>query len=43
VDDGVALVWRDGALVEAVTERPGGQAFRVTPSGADPLDVRFLG
>ncbi|GIG41793.1 peptidase E [Cellulomonas phragmiteti] len=28
-DDGVALLWRDGVLVEAVTEAPGGQAFRV--------------
>lgn len=29
-DDGVALLWRDGELAEAVTERPGGQAFRVS-------------
>lgn len=28
-DDGVALLWRDGVLVEAVTEAPGAQAFRV--------------
>lgn len=43
VDDGVALVWRDGSLVEAITERPGGQAFRVTADGETPLDVRLLG
>lgn len=47
VDDGVALVWRDGVLVEAVSERPGGQAFRVTAahgSGVEtPLAVRYLG
>lgn len=47
VDDGVALVWRDGALVEAVSERPDGQAFRVARQGdravEAPLTVRFLG
>jgi len=42
-DDGVALVWRDGVLAEAVTERPGGQAFRVTADSEAPLDVRHLG
>ena len=45
-DDGVALLWRDGVLVEAVSERSGGQAFRVerTSSGVveTPLPVRSL-
>ncbi len=47
VDDGVALLWRDGELVEAVSERPDGQAFHVVRNGRTavetPLDVRFLG
>ncbi len=45
-DDGAALLWRDGALVEAVTERIGGQAFRVERVGdgvvETPLPVRLL-
>ena len=47
VDDGVALLWRDGRLVEAVGERPDGAAYRVTRRGdtavETPLAVRFLG
>lgn len=46
-DDGVALLWRDGALVEAVSERPDGHAFRVGRAGEvvveAPLEVRYLG
>jgi peptidase E len=46
-DDGVALLWRDGTLVEAVSERADGQAFRVEVVGGrvveTPLEVRFLG
>jgi dipeptidase E len=46
-DDGVALLWRDGSLVEAVSERAGGQAFRVERTGdgvsETPLVVRYLG
>ena len=42
VDDGVALIWRDGELVEAVSERPGGQAFSVDATGETALDVRLL-
>ncbi|WP_228387633.1 MULTISPECIES: peptidase E [unclassified Nocardioides] len=47
LDDGVALHWRDGELVEAVSERPGGRALRVRPDGAggaveEPLAVRLL-
>lgn len=45
-DDGVALLWRDGELVEAVTERPGGRAFRVARDGdravETPLPVRSI-
>ena len=47
VDDGVALLWRDGVLVEAVAERRDGVAFRVTRAGSGaveaPLAVRYLG
>jgi dipeptidase E len=46
-DDGAALLWRDGVLIEAVTERPNGQAFHVELGGAGvlekPMPVRFLG
>src|SRR5690606_2650477 len=46
-DDGVALIWRGGELVEAVSERPNGQAFAVARDGDDvverPLPVRYLG
>ncbi|MBF0688206.1 MAG: peptidase E [Cellulomonas sp.] len=38
-DDGVALLWRDGALVEAVSEVPGGQAFRVRRDGDGVVEV----
>lgn len=45
-DDGVALVWRDGELVDAVAERDGAGAWQVrrTPDGASetPLPVRRL-
>lgn len=45
-DDGVALLWRDGELVEAVSERPDGQAFHVQRDGQHavetPLAVRPL-
>lgn len=46
-DDHVALLWRDGDLVEAISEEPGRQAFRVERAGGDavetPLQVLFLG
>ena len=42
-DDHVALLWRDGELVEAVSEEEGRQAFRVSRDGETPLDVRYLG
>lgn len=37
-EDGVGLLFRDGALVEAVSERPDGRAFRVHLAGG-ALDV----
>ncbi len=37
-EDGVGLLFRDGTLVEAVSERPDGRAFRVHLAGA-ALDV----
>ena len=46
-DDGVALVWRDGELVDVVSERDGAGAWHVrrTPDGVTetPLAVRRLG
>ena len=46
-DDGVALLWRDGVLAEAVSERKDGQAFRVERVDGrvveTPLEVRYLG
>lgn len=46
-DDGCALLFRDGRLVEAVTSRPTARAFRVerTPDGPreTALATRFLG
>ncbi|TQL66749.1 peptidase E [Nocardioides albertanoniae] len=41
-DDGVALLWRDGELVEALSERPDGVAYAVGRDGEVPLDVRRL-
>jgi peptidase E len=42
-DDGVGLMFDGAELVEAVTERPGGRAFRVDAGGEHPLTVRNLG
>ena len=45
-DDGCALLWRDGELVEAVSEREGARAYRVHRSGdravEEQLEVRPL-
>ena len=41
-DDGVGLVFRGTELAEAVSEVPGGRAFRVEPGGPQPLAVRSL-
>lgn len=40
--DGVGLVWRDGYLAEAVSERADGEAFIVTRVGQTPIPVRRL-
>lgn len=42
-DDHVALLWRDGELVEAVSEQEGRQAFTVNKDGESSLHVRYLG
>jgi peptidase E len=45
-DDNVALLWRDGELIEAISERAGAQAFHVARVGdhaiETPLPVRLL-
>ncbi|HEY2793337.1 MAG TPA: Type 1 glutamine amidotransferase-like domain-containing protein, partial [Micromonosporaceae bacterium] len=43
IDEGMGLVYRDRELVEAVTERPGGRAIRISASAPDiELPVRTL-
>ena len=42
LDDGVAARYDDGRLVEVVSGREGGRAFRVDGSGEHPLEVRLL-
>jgi peptidase E len=42
LDDAVAARYEDERLVEIVSARPGGHAFRVDASGERPLDVRHL-
>ena len=46
-DDGSALVWDGGALLECVSSRPGARVLRVDPDGEGgvsegPIDVRLL-
>ena len=41
-DDGVALHYIDGELIEVVTCRPGAAAYRVDASGETPLEARLL-
>ena len=43
IDDAVALHFQDEQLVEAVSPRPDGRAFRVDQHGEHPLPVRRLG
>jgi peptidase E len=43
LDDGVAARYEDEQLVEIVSARPEGRAFRVDASGERPLSVRVLG
>ena len=42
LDDGVAARYEDERLVEVVSGRGGGRAFRVDRDGEHPLDVRVL-
>ena len=42
-DDGVAARYEDERLVEVVSARTDGRAFRVDASGEHPLEVRVLG
>jgi dipeptidase E len=42
-DDGAALVFRDGELVEAVSSRPKARAYRVDARGERTLPTRYLG
>jgi hypothetical protein len=42
LDDGVAARYEDERLVEIVSARPGGRAFRVDRDGEHPLEVRTL-
>ena len=42
LDDGVAASYEDERLVEIVSARPGGRAFRVDRDGEHPLEVRTL-
>lgn len=43
VDDGVALLWHDGVLIEAVSEVPEGRAFQVSKQCETELPIRYLG
>ncbi len=43
LDDGVAARYEDERLVEIVSARSEGRAFRVDASGEHPLEVRVLG
>jgi peptidase E len=43
LDDGVAARYEDEQLVEVVSARTDGRAFRVDASGEHPLEVRVLG
>jgi peptidase E len=42
LEDAVAAFYEDEKLVEIVSGRPGGRAFRVDASGEHPLDVRVI-
>jgi dipeptidase E len=41
-DDGVGLHYVDAELTEVVTCRPGAAAYRVSPSGEEPVAARLL-
>jgi len=42
LDDGVAAFYEDERLVEIVSGRPDGRAFRLSRGGEEPLTVRLL-
>jgi peptidase E len=43
-EDGVALHFRDGELVRAVSSRPHARAYRIEPGGrAEPIEPEYLG
>ena len=42
IEDGVAASYEDERLVEIVSARQDGRAFRVDPAGEHPLPVRVL-
>lgn len=42
LDDAVAALYEDERLVEIVSGKPGGRAFRVDSDGEHPLEVRAL-
>jgi peptidase E len=41
-DDCVALRFEGTELVETISVRPGARAYRVTPSGEEPIEPRLL-
>jgi hypothetical protein len=41
-DDSVALRFEGTELVEAISVRSGARAYRVTPSGEEPIEPRLL-
>ena len=41
-DDDAAVVFRDGELVEVVSQREGARGYRVTTAGEEPLEARLL-
>ena len=41
-DDGVAVIFEDGALSDVVAERPGASAYRLEPGLETELPARLL-
>ena len=42
-DDGVGILWRDGAIAEVVSERVSAHAYRVSVAGEVRIEARYLG
>lgn len=42
-DDGAAAVYHDTSLVEIVADRRGARGYRVSTTGVEPLETRFIG